>query len=482
MLTAITLKNSPENNHLKEGVIFISSKDEIDTLSLNLKDKTFVSLKLYEKNMDQVWLSNDAQRLLIIKQKDHSEESYKLEYARKAGSGVWSFLKDTDIPAVLYNGEAVHLLLAFIEGLMLASYSFQKYRSDKKNTPPTLEVISTKVRETSLLELEHKINATYEARTLVNEPTIFLTALQLSEEIKKLGIKYGFATESYDETQIASLKMEGLLAVNAGSELPPTFNTLHHKPKVPTTERPIVLVGKGVVYDTGGLSLKPTANSMDMMKSDMAGAAAVIGAICAAAKLALPIEIIGLIPATDNRPGYNAITPGDVITYPNGKSVEILNTDAEGRLILADALLFAKKYDPHLVIDVATLTGSAAAAIGKEGAVMMGNANDEQKQNLKQAGQEVFERLVEFPLWEEYDDQLKSTIADITNLGGSTGGAITAGKFLQHFVDFDWIHLDIAGPAYSKSGENYRTAGGSGFGVRLLTQFLCNISKQHDEH
>jgi len=477
MLTAISLKNSPENNDLKEGVIYISKKEEIDGLPLNEKEKSFILAQLYEKNKDQAWLSSEAQRLLIVKQKDHAEGAYQLEYARKAGAGAWGFLKDSEIPTVQYYGDALNLLLAFIEGLMLASYSFQKYKSKKKDSSPILLVISKRAGETSLRELEYKINATFEARTLVNEPTIFLTALQLSEEIKALGEKYGFETETYDETQIATLKMEGLLAVNAGSELPPTFNILCHKPKVPTTQRPIVLVGKGVVFDTGGLSLKPTANSMDMMKCDMAGAAAVIGAICAAAKLELPIEIIGLIPATDNRPGFNAITPGDVITYPNGKSVEILNTDAEGRLILADALLFAKKYNPQLVIDVATLTGSAAAAIGKEGAVMMGNAFEEQKSNLKHAGQEVFERLVEFPLWEEYDEQLKSSIADITNLGGATGGAITAGKFLQHFVDFDWIHLDIAGPAYSKSGENYRTAGGSGFGVRLLTQFLSNISK-----
>ena len=477
MLTAIRLKNSPENNQLKEGVIYISKKEEVEALPLNEKEKSFILLQLYEKNKEQAWLSSEAQRLLIIRQKDHAEGVYQLEYARKAGAEAWGFLKESEAPTIHYSGDALNLLLAFIEGLMLASYSFQKYKSKKKDTSPTLVVISERAGENSLKELEYKINATFEARTLVNEPTIFLTSLQLSEEIKALGNKYGFDTEVYDETQIASLKMEGLLAVNAGSEIPPTFNILCHKPKFPTTQRPIVLIGKGVVYDTGGLSLKPTANSMDMMKCDMAGAAAVIGAICAAAKLDLPIEVIGLIPATDNRPGFNAITPGDVITYPNGKSVEILNTDAEGRLILADALLFAKKYDPQLVIDIATLTGSAAAAIGKEGAVMMGNAFDEQKNSLKHAGQEVCERLVEFPLWEEYDEQLKSNIADITNLGGATGGAITAGKFLQHFVDFDWIHLDIAGPAYSKTGENYRTAGGSGFGVRLLTQFLSNISK-----
>ena len=477
MLTAISLKNSTENKQMQEGIVFLSQKEEIAALPLEEKEKSFISAQLFDKDKEQVWLGNGDGQLLIIKQKEHKEGAYQLENARKSGASVWRHVKEMDSPSVYYYGDAVNLLLAFVEGLMLASYSFQKYKSSKSTSSDTLQIMSGRVGESSLQEMAIRVNATFEARTLVNEPAIFLTAVQLSSEIEALGKKYGFETEIYHETQIASLKMEGLLAVNAGSEIPPTFSILTHKPKAPINQRPIVLIGKGIVFDTGGLSLKSTSNSMDMMKSDMAGAAAVIGAICAAAKLDLPVEIIGLIPATDNRPGYNAITPGDIITYPNGKSVEILNTDAEGRLVLADALLFAKKYNPQLVIDVATLTGSAAGAIGKEGAVMMGNAFEEQKNNLKHAGQEVFERLVEFPLWEEYDKQLESSVADITNLGGPTGGAITAGKFLQHFVDFDWIHLDIAGPAYSKTGETYLTAGGSGFGVRLLAQFLSNISK-----
>src|SRR5690606_18978164 len=306
------------------------------------------------------------------------------------------------------------------------------------------------------------------------EPVSYLDAIRLGEEIKLLGGKYGFQTEIYGKAQITSLKMAGLLAVNAGSKVPPLFAVLKYIPKIQTSQNPIVLVGKGIVYDTGGLSLKPTSNSMDFMKSDMAGAAAVIGAFCNIAHWDLPMEVIGLIPVTDNRLGYNAMAPGDIITFGNGKSVEILNTDAEGRLVLADALIYAKKFHPQLVIDLATLTGSAAEAIGKEGAVMMGTASKETKEILMQSGREVFERLVEFPLWEEYDEQIQSDMADITNLGGPLGGAITAGKFLEHFIDFHWIHIDIAGPSFIKKGESYKPAGGTGFGVRLLSRFFKN--------
>ena len=242
--------------------------------------------------------------------------------------------------------------------------------------------------------------------------------------------------------------MGGVLAVNSGSFTDPSFSILEWKPANAVNEQPIVLVGKGIVYDTGGLSLKPTPNSMDLMKSDMAGSAAVIGGIYAIAQAKLNVHVIALIPATDNRPGNNAYAPGDVITMYDGTTVEVLNTDAEGRLILADALHYAKQYNPMLVLDFATLTGAAVRAIGKEGIVCMGTADEATKSTMKQAGQQQYERLVEFPLWAEYGEQLKSSIADITNLGGPTAGAITAGKFLEHFTDYPWMHFDIAGSAF----------------------------------
>jgi leucyl aminopeptidase len=263
-----------------------------------------------------------------------------------------------------------------------------------------------------------------------------------------------------------------LLSVNLGSQEPPTFTILEWRPENAVNTAPIVLIGKGVVFDTGGLSLKPTPAAMDMMKCDMAGAAAVVSAIYAAAKNQLPLHIVGLVPATDNRPGENAMAPGDVITMYDGTTVEVLNTDAEGRLILADALSFAAKYKPELVIDLATLTGAAARAIGKEGIVMMGTATAEQKNTLQQAGETAYERLVEFPLWEEYAKHIESDIADLKNLGLAEAGAISAGKFLEHFTSYPWIHLDIAGPAYLTGPDSYRGKNGTGTGVRLLYHFL----------
>ena len=278
--------------------------------------------------------------------------------------------------------------------------------------------------------------------------------------------------EVFNQEKISSLKMGGLIAVNKGSLDPASFTILDWSPDNAINKKPMIFVGKGVVFDTGGLSLKPTPNSMDLMKCDMAGAATVAGAFFAIAKSNTPVHLIALIPATDNRPGGNAYAPGDIITMYDETSVEVLNTDAEGRLILADALSYAKKYDPELVIDAATLTGSALRAIGDHAAVVMGTASEKTFSELDDASKNTYERIVEFPLWEEYAEDLKSPIADIKNLGGANAGAITAGKFLEHFTNYPWIHIDIAGPAWKNSNKGYLTTGGTGYGVRLLFEFI----------
>lgn len=228
--------------------------------------------------------------------------------------------------------------------------------------------------------------------------------------------------------------------------------------------------------DTGGINLKP-GSSMQDMKCDMSGAAAVIGAIYAIAKTKLPVHVIGLIPATDNRIDAGAQVPGDIITMHNGTTVEVLNTDAEGRLILADALSFAKKYNPELVIDIATLTGSAHAAIGSYGMVGMGKNYKNYMEELKISGEKEAERIVEFPLWDDYNKLVESDMADLKNIGGANAGAITAGIFLSHFTNYPWIHLDIAGPAYLDTRNSYRGKGGTGWGVRILFRFLKDNCK-----
>lgn len=373
--------------------------------------------------------------------------------------------------------EAGKLVLeAIAEAAILSNYQFLEYKTEKKeNSLEKLEILSddTKADQWVKSGMQRAI-ATTVARDLVNEPVITLTAEELANRATQLGDHYGFSVEVLNKSRIESLKMGGLLAVNYGSPNPPTFTIMEWKPQNAVNQKPVVFVGKGVVYDTGGLSLKPTANSMDFMKADMAGAAAVIGAMCGISALDLPVHVIGLVPATDNRPGQNAYTPGDVIKMFDGSTVEVLNTDAEGRMLLADALAYAKKYEPELVIDLATLTGAAVVAVGPEAIAMMSTADESVKDEAKKAGNEVYERLVELPLWKEYGEYLKSEIADKKNIGGRSAGSITAGKFLESFTDYPWIHLDIAGPAFIHKPSSYRGRNGTGVGVRLLIKYIEN--------
>jgi leucyl aminopeptidase len=416
----------------------------------------------------------DRQLFVVVPDANKTGDARR-EALRKTGHELYALLKKSVVERLQMVTETANAdeLLVLAEGVVLSSYSFQKYKSEKKGSKlAEVRLIAKGLTETAVRELAVVLEATFLARDLVNEPVIYLTAEQLSQEITEMGKKAGFKVEVFGKSKIQSLKMGGLLAVNAGAPNPPTFNILEYKPADAINEKPYVLVGKGVVYDTGGLSLKPTPNSMDEMKCDMAGAAAVAGAIYAVAQSKLPLYVVGLIPATENRPDGNAITPGDVITMYSGTTVEVLNTDAEGRLILADALCYATKYNPALVIDLATLTGSAARAIGKEGIVYMGTASEEEKKALEKSGYAVHERLVEFPLWEEYDSHLESAIADLKNIGGAEAGAITAGKFLERFVKFPWLHLDIAGGAFLTGVDSYRGKQGTGIGVRLLYHFL----------
>ncbi|WP_417265234.1 leucyl aminopeptidase family protein [Brumimicrobium sp.] len=366
--------------------------------------------------------------------------------------------------------------LALAEGLALSNYQFLKYFKDADKKRYQLENITLldAFEAKDIIRLNNTTKAVYWSRDMVNEPLSYLTAPQLAKEIKAFESVENLTVKVLDKKKIEELKMGGLLAVNLGSIDEPTFTIVEYKPKNPKNKKPIVLVGKGVVYDTGGMSLKPTAGSMDSMKSDMGGAACMAGAIYAAAMNELDLHLIALIPATDNRPGGNAYVPGDVITMYDGTTVEVLNTDAEGRMILADALAYSNELDPELVIDAATLTGAAVAAIGQKASCVMGNAKQETIDALVKSGYNVHERLAQMPFWDDYAEEVKSAIADLKNLGGKYAGSITAGKFLEHFVKSPYIHLDIAGPAYLDSVDNYKGKGGTGVGVRLLNNFFEN--------
>ena len=456
----------------KENLIFlITEEKELQASSFSKEELSFIKKEL--KNEQKQVEINRLNSYVFILLCDKDNDYKAAEKIRIAANNLLTTLNNKKIPSATVVGET-NKITSFVEGIGLSNYQFLKYYSDKKeNSFKQLNYLTTSKTD-NIKETEAIVEATNFAKDLVNEPLSFLTATQLSKEIKNLGKTYGFKVEVLNKAKIEALKMGGLLAVNKGSIDPPTFSILEWKPTKANNKKPIVLVGKGVVYDTGGLSLKPTPNSMDMMKCDMGGAAAVIGAMVAIAKNKLPYHVIVLVPATDNRPGGNAYVPGDVVKMYNGKTVEVLNTDAEGRMILADALSYADKYQPELVIDIATLTGAAAGAIGHYGVVAMGNSPEKIMNKLKDSGNNTYERIVEFPFWDEYNEQLKSSIADLTNLGNGAGGAITAGKFLENFTNAPYIHLDIAGPAFIKKQINYLSQGGTGVGVRLLYDFVKN--------
>ena len=415
------------------------------------------------------YLKTGSQFIFFVKESDVKEK------LRVAGHKVRTHLNKSETEITIVSKKEHSIYVA--EGLALSNYQFLKYFKDATKKKYALEKINVVGKfDTNLITtLNNSIKAVLWARDMVNEPVSFLTATQLATEIKKLGEEANFSVNVLEKNQIESLKMGGLLAVNNGSIDPPTFSILEYKPKNAKNKKPIVLVGKGVVYDTGGLSLKPTAGSMDLMKSDMAGAACMAATIYATALNQSDVHLIGLIPATDNRPGMNAYTPGDVITMYDGTTVEVLNTDAEGRMILADALAYSNKLNPELVIDAATLTGAAVVAIGTKASCLMGNAKQKVMDQLIESGNDVHERLVQLPFWDEYYDEMKSSIADLKNVGGKYAGMITAGKFLEHFVKSPYVHLDIAGPSFLESPQDYKGKGGTGVGIRLLLNFLENL-------
>ena len=458
------------------SVIYLAEKEE-DLKNVSFSQTEFEYIKeLASDKKNSIEINSYPKWSYIQWVNTEKEQHIVKEKLRRAAGKLYSDIKTNKHNKILVVDlcKNAEYTLAFTEGLALSHYQFLKYYSkpeEKKNHLKEILIYSTPVNDKQISELNILVESVCSTKDLVNEPVSFLNAEQLSLEIEKLGEKAGFEVEVFNKKKIESLKMNGLLAVNKGSVDPPTFTILTWKPENAVNKKPFVLVGKGVVYDTGGLNIK-TGNYMDTMKSDMAGAAAVAGTIHSITKAKIPVYVIGLIPATDNRLNGNAYASDDIITMHNGTTVEVKNTDAEGRLILADALSFAKKYKPELVIDLATLTGSAHAAIGNLGIVAMSNVKDDRFEQLKVSGNNVYERIVEFPLWEEYDEMLKSDIADIKNLGAREAGAITAAKFLEHFTDYQWIHLDIAGSAFLTKQDNYRGIGATAVGVRLLFDFF----------
>jgi leucyl aminopeptidase len=369
---------------------------------------------------------------------------------------------------------------ALAEGTLLSLYKFDKYMSKEANSYKQPEAVTFIHTDKKAVADAKKAIETAEiisegvtiARDLANAPNNEIYPETLAKKAQELGKAAGVKVTVLNKTKIASLKMGGLLAVNQGSVRPPVFIVMEYN-GTKATEKPIVLVGKGVTFDSGGISIKPGAGMSDM-RLDMHGSATVIGTIVAAAKLKIKRNIVALVPATENMPDGGAYVPGDVIRLMNGKTVEIDNTDAEGRLILGDALTYADRFKPQAVIDFATLTGACMIALGGVTSGLMGN-NDALKARIKAAADTTAEYVCELPLYEEYEEQIKSDYADVKNSGGRPAGAITAGLFLQHFIgDYSWAHIDIAGTGIQAKATDINPKGGPGVGVRMMINMLQN--------
>ena len=477
----ITIAQQNTARKAEHLIALVSSEKEVPNDQFSKEELSYIRKEIKDKKKQVV--INQYKRLVVVQVLTNASATdyANMEACRKAGSSLSARINSVKASHVTISSSLNNeVVLAFAEGLALSNYQFLKYKSkaaSEKNSLKSIGIHHKGISKSEIDYLKAVCTAVYKSRDLVNEPPNFLTAVELGNQFMKMGKDAGFSVTVLDKEEITKMKMGGLLSVNLGSIDPPTFTIMEYKPANAVNKKPYVLVGKGVVYDTGGMSLKPTPNSMDSMKCDMAGGAAVGGAMYAIAKSKLPVHVIALVPATDNRPDGNAYVPGDVITMMSGKTVEVLNTDAEGRLILADALHYAKSLKPEVVLEFSTLTGAAAAAIGQYGIVSMGKVDDATRAELEIAGNNVYERLAEFPMWDEYDDLLKSDIADLKNIGGPYGGAITAGRFLLHFTDYPYMHFDIAGPAFIKGNDSYRSKNGTGVGVRLITEFIKNRVK-----
>lgn len=467
---------------LTQSVVVIFEGDTLPKIiSLSTKEEKY-ALNRFEKGEDCVALNLYDKWIYLIKLKNKGDLYEKKEWLRQQASKIKDLVLDNGHEELVVVSENVYdeAVADFAEGFVLSVYSFDKYKSekDKQKTIPELLLYGS-LSEEKLAWLNNITEATYWTRDVINEPVMYMNAKTLATEVSKLGKKSGFDVNVLVGKHIEALKMGGLLAVNKGSVDPPVFCILEYRPDKCVNEKPVVLVGKGIVYDTGGLNIK-TGNYMNGMKGDMAGAAAVAGVISVIAKSKLPIYVIGLLPATDNRPGGNAYTAGDIITMYNKMTVEIGNTDAEGRLILADAISYASNFKPDLIVDIATLTGSAARTFGDKAIATMSNANRYFLSLLDESGKEVFERIAELPFWDDYAELIKSDVADLVNIGkGAEAGAIIAGKFLEKFAEAPFIHLDIAGTGILSANDYYRTKEFPGSGMRLLATFVKKLSEKY---
>lgn len=372
---------------------------------------------------------------------------------------------------------------AAVEGFLLGRFDMDDYKTGTENKNNITEIAyfygASKAQSACLNKAVSRAeiiaDAVTLARRLAMHPGNIITPKSFAAEALSLSRKYHFKCTVLDEKMIREEKMGALAAVGQGSEQPPRFVILQYR-SAKASPKPIVLIGKGITFDSGGISLKPGLE-MDEMKGDMTGGAIMMATLMTAVRLKLPLNLVALIPLAENMPSGKALKPGDIITSRKGKTIEIINTDAEGRLILADALDYANKFKPQAVIDIATLTGAAIFVLGNAGVPILGN-NRKLMENIKAASEATAEKVWELPLWDDYREMMKSSIADLKNSGGRPAGTITATAFLENFIgDWPWAHIDIASVDLEKSGKPYIPKGATGIGVRLLVELLARWKK-----
>jgi leucyl aminopeptidase len=435
-----------------------------------------------------------AKRVLLVglgKKKDAKLDSVRqamgtaVKRIRQAGARSFStVVHGRSIP----DASDLELAQAMTEGAILGGYQFTVYRTNNGDQPRDVDrmiiIVPKAEAQADVKEGARRGVASAEAAMLVrdlsNHPSNIMTPSRVAAEAKKIGKERNVRVKILEQRDVEKLGMGAFLGVARGSHEPPKFIVLEYNgsgtaKRNGRARQPIVLVGKTITFDTGGISLKPSEN-MEQMKADMTGGAEVLATIRAVSRLRLPLHVIGILPATENMPGGRAIKPGDILNTMSGLTVEVQNTDAEGRLILADGLHYATRLKPAAIIDIATLTGACAVALGQFAIGMFSN-RDVLKQRIQQAGSKSGERVWEMPLWDDYFEQLKSDVADMRNIGGRGGGMITAALFLSKFVgDCPWVHLDIASTDWSDRERAYISKGPTAIGTRLLIQYLIDES------
>ena len=431
-----------------------------------------------------------AQRVLVVGL--GLQEEFSLEVVRWAAASAAGRARDlgaSTFSSIVHGAGAGGFPLevaaqAVVEGTMLGLYRYQELKGKPPDRPDPERFTLVQFDASRVADVESgagvgfvSAGATCLARDLVNRPANYATPTDLADLALEIAGEFGnMRCQVLNEEDAAGLEMGAFLGVAQGSDEPAAFIILEHNPGREDLET-VALVGKGITFDTGGISLKPV-EKMDRMRGDMAGGAAVLATMYAVGELDLPLHVVGLVPATENMPSARAYKPGDVLTAMNGKTIEIINTDAEGRLILADALAYAARFQPKAVVDLATLTGACVVALGQGGAAGAFSTDGDLLARLQAASQASGERIWHMPLYDDYLDSLESLSADLSNSGGRLGGVGTSAMFLRQFAEgYPWVHLDIAGMSFEERPSTpkrpaYLQKGGTGFGVRLLVQFL----------